>query len=151
MSKDMETTEHRSPTLGYLLSDSLRLLRRRFNKRSRGSGLTPALARLLYYIHRDPGSRQIDLAQLLEVTPVTLGRMLDRLARLHYITRTPDPVDRRVVRVFTTEAAAPTIDQLSSFVNEGTRAALAGISQERQQQLFELLEQIILNLNRNTP
>jgi len=147
----MDTSEQRSPTLGYLLSDALRLLRRRFNQRSRGSGLTPALARLLYYIHRDPGSRQIDLALLLEVTPVTLGRMLDRLSRLQYITRTPDPVDRRVVRVFTTEAATPTIHQLSSIVNEGTLAALAGISNDRQQQLFETLEQIIHNLNRNTP
>jgi len=140
----------KTPTLGYLIADTLRLLRRRFNRKSRGSDLTPALARLLYYIHRDPGSRQIDLALLLEVTPVTLGRMLDRLARLNFISRTPDNVDRRVVRVYATEHALPTIQQLNLIVEDGTKAALMDISPAERQQLFTTLEKIISNLNRNS-
>lgn len=146
----MNTPLSYPPTLGYLIADTLRLLRRRFNRRSRGSGLTPALARLLYYIHRDPGSRQIDLAQLLEVTPVTLGRMLDRLSRQNYITRTPDAVDRRVVRVYSTDSANPIVQQLNAIVDEGTKAALVGINETERHQLFTTLETIIANLNKNS-
>ena len=77
-------------SLGPVFADSLRLLRRDFYARTKGLGLTPALARLLLYVAREPDSRQTDLAARLEVTPVTLGRMVDRLVQRGYVRRLAD-------------------------------------------------------------
>jgi DNA-binding MarR family transcriptional regulator len=71
------------------------------------------------------------------------------LSRQKLITRTPDSVDRRVVRVYATDAASPIINQLTQIVEDGTQEALAGFNGEEQSQLFDYLERIITNLNRN--
>ena len=62
--------------LSYLLVDAVRLLRRDFRERSKGMRLTPALAKLLFYVHRNPGSRQADLAARSEDTSVAATRVV---------------------------------------------------------------------------
>ncbi|HXQ64318.1 MAG TPA: MarR family transcriptional regulator, partial [Steroidobacteraceae bacterium] len=99
-------------SLGYLLADAVRLLRREFRARSTGLELTPALARLLFHVHREPGSRQSTLAARLEVTPVTLGRMVDRLATRGYVRRVLDTVDRRAFRVYVERAGEPLVGRM---------------------------------------
>ena len=137
--------------LGYLLVDAVRLLRRDFRARSKGMRLTPALAKLLFYIHRDPGSRQTELAQRLEVTPVTLGRMIDRLAERRYVRRVPDPADRRALRVYIDRAGEPLVGRMDRQSLETTARALNGFSRTEQAALIRQLNRICTNLSDGAP
>jgi MarR family transcriptional regulator, transcriptional regulator for hemolysin len=133
-------------SLGYLLADNLRLIRRDFRQRNVDLGLTPALARLLYYVHRQPGSRQTDLAVLLDVSAVTLGRMLDRLALGHFIRREQDPADRRATRIYIDGPGEPVVNQLASMGLMTQNQAMQGFTDAERDQLFALLIRVQNNL-----
>lgn len=143
----MAADEAPSRTLGYLLVDAVRLLRRDFRTRSKGMRLTPALAKLLFYIHREPGSRQTELAQRLEVTPVTLGRMIDRLVERRYVRRVPDPADRRALRVYIDRAGEPLVGRMDRQSIETTARAFRGFSRTEQAALLGQLNRICANLS----
>src|SRR5258708_37007066 len=87
--------ESNAPTLGFLLHDVARLLRRRFEQNARGSGLTRSQWHVLAYLAQNEGINQSGLAVLLEIEPITLGRIVDKLQILGLIERRPDPSDRR--------------------------------------------------------
>ncbi len=93
-------------SLGFLLADVFRLLRQNFQRRLEGSSLTLAQARALVYLSRHEGVRQVDLAEMLEVQPITLARLIDQLADAGLVERRSDPADRRAYRMFLTPAAA---------------------------------------------
>ena len=134
-------------SLGYLLVDAVRLLRRDFRARSTGMRLTPALAKLLFYVHREPGSRQTELAARLEVSPVTLGRMVDRLAERRYVRRAPDPADRRALRVYIDRAGEPLVGRMDRQSAATTARALRGFSSAEQAALIRQLTRICSNLS----
>ena len=138
------------PSLGYAFADLLRLLRRDFYSRASGFGLTPALARVLFHVHRAPGSRQTDLAARLEVTPVTLGRMIDRLVDRGYVRRDQDAADRRAVRVYVAPRGEPLVARMAQIA-EGTKArALQGIGPRQRRTLYSLLSRVAENLGGET-
>jgi DNA-binding MarR family transcriptional regulator len=130
-----------------VFADVLRLLRRDFYARTEGLGLTPALARLLLYVARAPDSRQIDLATRLEVTPVTLGRMVDRLVERGCLRRVADATDRRAYRVRITAAAEPLVARLERIATATRERALAGFSAADRRQLLRYLRQLHTNLD----
>jgi MarR family transcriptional regulator for hemolysin len=136
-----------APSLGHLVSDVLRLLRRDFYSRASGPGLTPALTRLLFCVHRQPGARQSDLAALLDVTPVTLGRMIDRLVKRGYVRRRSDPSDRRVARVHLAPGGVPIVAQMTRIGALTTARAMRGLTRQERAQLYELLERLHANLS----
>jgi hypothetical protein len=84
-----------SPALGFLLHEVARLLRRRFEQNARGSGLTRSQWQVLTYLAQNEGINQARLAELIEIEPITLGRIADKLETLMWITRNPHPTDRR--------------------------------------------------------
>src|SRR5258708_21469911 len=84
-----------APTLGFLLHDVARLLRKRFEQNARGSGLTRSQWQVLAYLAKNEGINQSGLADLLEIEPITLGRIVDKLQMLGLIERHPHPSDRR--------------------------------------------------------
>lgn len=93
-------------SLGFLLADVSRLMRRAFQQRLEGSSLTLAQARALVYVARHEGVRQVDLAEMLEVQPITVARLIDQLADAGLVERRADPSDRRAYRMFLMPAAA---------------------------------------------
>ncbi len=101
-------------TFGFLLHDTARLLRRDFERRSKSTGLTRAQWSVLAYVARNQGSNQAALADMLEIEPITLVRLLDKLEAAGLVERRPDPADRRVRRLYLTEATGPLLAQLSS-------------------------------------
>ncbi|MBS0373645.1 MAG: MarR family transcriptional regulator [Proteobacteria bacterium] len=133
-------------SLGYLLTDVVRLMRRDFYTRTGPVGLTPALTRLLFYVHRDPGSHQTALAQRLDVTPVTLCRMVDRLAQRGFVRREPDPADRRAVRVFVAPRGEPLVERMTQVADETRARALRGLKPGERRALLKLLGQMAGNL-----
>jgi len=102
----------RQDSLGFLLADVSRLIRRAFRQRLEGSSLTLAQARALIYVARHEGVRQVDLAEMLELQPITLARLIDQLADAGLVERRADPADRRAYRMFLKPAAAAHLDAI---------------------------------------
>lgn len=94
-------------SLGFMLADLSRMMRQAFQRRLEGSSITLAQARALVYLARHQGIRQIDLAKLLEVQPITLARLIDQLAEAGLVERHADAADRRAYRMYLTDAATP--------------------------------------------
>src|SRR5919205_2079152 len=83
-------------TLGFLLHDAARLLRKRFEQNARGLGLTRSQWQVLAHLAEREGIHQGALAEILEVEPITLVRILDRLQTAGFVERRLHEKDRRV-------------------------------------------------------
>lgn len=135
-----------SDSIGVLLSDAARLLRRRFDARARCIGVSRAQWQVLFALSRSEGINQAALAERLEVETITVGRMVDRLEDAGLVERRADPADRRAWRLFLTAPAHPILAQLQG-VATGVRAEmLAGLSADDEAQLHALLLQLRTNL-----
>ncbi|MFM9882080.1 MAG: MarR family winged helix-turn-helix transcriptional regulator [Burkholderiales bacterium] len=133
-------------SLGFLLADVSRLMRRAFQQRLEGSTLTLAQARALVYVSRNEGVRQVDLADLLEVQPITLARLIDQLAEAGLVERRPDPVDRRAYQVFLTRAAAPQLAAIEQVAKTIRAEALHGFSEQQAAKALSALGKMRDNL-----
>jgi DNA-binding MarR family transcriptional regulator len=117
-----------SDSIGFLLSDTARLLHHRFDERARAHGATRAQWKALLAVSRNEGIHQSGLADLLEVEPITLCRMVDRLEDAGLVERRRDPADRRAWQIFLTDKAHPVLAQLHEVADTLTARALAGLS-----------------------
>lgn len=136
----------RKDGLGFLLADVSRLMRRAFQRELAGSSLTLAQGRALVYVSRHEGVRQIELADLLEVQPITLARLLDQLAAVGLVERRPDPDDRRAYRIYLTPAAAPHLAAIEQVAVVVRSEALRGVSEADADTLLAALRQMRDNL-----
>lgn len=136
--------------IGTMLAQVARLLRRRFDERARGIGVTRPQWQVLTLLKRNEGINQGGLAELLEVEPITLGRMIDRLQDADLVVRRADPNDRRAWRLHVTERGEDLIEQLRPFSRETFAVALEGIGDEDQRQLMATLDRMRSNLSRRT-
>ncbi len=137
-----------SETIGFLLNDSARLFRRAFNARTRSSGITALQWRLITYLKRHAGIRQGPLAELIEVEPITLSRMVDRLAEADLVERRPDPTDRRAWQLYLTPRAADLLNEMRSVAEQLTEDATEGLNAGERDQLIALVERVRANLSR---
>jgi DNA-binding MarR family transcriptional regulator len=134
-------------SLGFLLGDVSRLLRRSFDARARTIGVTRPQWRVLTMLIRHEGINQGGLADLLDVEAITLCRMVDRLADAGLVERRPDPGDRRAWRLFLTEKAHPLLAELK-ILGEGLfEEAMSGLSDSEQTKLATMLELVRSNLS----
>ncbi len=115
---------------GFLLADLSRLMRQAFQQRTGASNLTLAQARVLLYVARHEGIRQVELAGLLEVQPITLARLIDHLHEEGLVERRNDPSDRRAYHLHLTPAATPRLQALREVVAEVRADALRGVDPE---------------------
>ncbi|OYY72714.1 MAG: transcriptional regulator [Sphingomonas sp. 28-63-12] len=132
--------------IGFLISDVSRLMRRQFDERARVIGVTRAQWRTLTMLNRNEGINQGKLAELLEVEPITLCRMVDRLEEAGHVERRRDPHDRRAWQIYLTDSARPLIDDLRAIADTMFAEALAGIDPQRQSQFIATLNDIRANL-----
>ena len=95
-----------------LLIDLARLLRTEADRRARGFGMTRAQWAILNRVSQTPGLSQRELAEIIEVEPITVARLVDRLEALGLVERRAVPADRRIWRLHLREAAAPVLAQL---------------------------------------
>ena len=101
--------------LMFLLHDVARLMRVDADKRARAHGMTRAQWGILIWLERQPGLSQKELAEILEVEPITVARLIDRLETRGMVERRPDPKDRRANRLFLTESGRQLVDDLDSL------------------------------------
>jgi len=142
---------HTEPTFGFLVSDVARMLRRVFDQRARQIGLSLAQARALLYLARCEGINQACLAVLLEVQPISLARLLDRMGTAGWIERRADPSDRRVHLLYLTDKARPLIDELQRMSAETRSDALAGFSDAEKDMAMRLMTRVHGNLSVRVP
>jgi len=133
-------------TIGFLLNDAARLMRKDFERRTRSLGLTRAQWQALFHLARNEGCNQATLADLLEVEPITLARLVDRLEAGGLVERRPDPGDRRARLLFLGERAHPLLEQLRALGAETREIALAGIDEDERNLLMSLLTKMRANL-----
>lgn len=133
-------------SIGFLVGDVARLLRRNFNRRAQALGLSQAQWRALAYLSRQQGVSQASLADRLEIQPITLVRLLDRLQAAGLVTRRPDPHDRRAFRLYLTDRAQPLLARVWSIATQTREQALAGMPIQRQRMLIKSLQHLRQNL-----
>jgi DNA-binding MarR family transcriptional regulator len=132
--------------IGFLVADTARRLRSEFAGRLQGTGLTLAQARVLLHVAREPGLRQVELAELLEVAPITLARLMDRLEGHGLVERRPDECDGRAYRIFATRAAASTLAAIERVSDVLVRETLQGVSAADAQIVAACLQRMRANL-----
>jgi MarR family transcriptional regulator for hemolysin len=138
--------EANSSTLDFLLHDVARLFKRRFEQNARGSGLTRSQWQVLMYLAQNEGISQSGLAELLDVEPITLCRIVDKLQTRGLIERHPDPSDRRVWLLHLTSAARPKLSQLRRLGEVTRGEALAEVPEADTERLLKTLQALKANL-----
>lgn len=133
-------------TFGFLISDTSRALRRRFDERARQIGVTRTQWRVLSALARNEGINQGGLADLMEVEPITLGRMIDRLEDAGLVERRRAPTDRRAWNIYLTDKARPLLDQLRAIAATMTADALDGITADDLAVVTATLTRVRANL-----
>jgi DNA-binding MarR family transcriptional regulator len=110
-----------------LLNDLARSIRTEADRRARFQSMTRAQWMILAWVNRTPGLSQRELAEIVEVEPITIGRLVDRLETRGLVERRPDPDDRRIWRLHLREAADPVLAELSVHRAEILRIVTEGI------------------------
>lgn len=134
-------------SLGFLLADVSRMMRRTFQQRLKGSSLTLAQARALRYVSRHEGVRQVELATLLEVQPITLARLIDQLAHAGFVERRPDSSDRRAYKIFLTPDATPQLAAIDKVAAAIRADALRGFDEQQAAAVLSALGKMRDNLS----
>jgi len=133
--------------LGFLIHDSARLLRKRFEIKGAAHGLSAAQWRLMVRLVKEEGVAQARLAELLEIEPISVSRLLDRMEEGGWIERRQDAGDRRVRMIFPTDKSRAAFAEIKSMAGEVYEVALSGLAAEERQTLVKALNTIITNLS----
>jgi len=131
---------------GYRLADNSRQLRRLFDERVRSLGLTAAQARLLLSLERNPDENQVFHADQLEIEPITLTRIVDRLEEAGWVERRSDPGDRRARILHLTDKSRGIVTRLRATVETLFEDMLGGFDPGERAAFASLLERIGANL-----
>jgi MarR family transcriptional regulator for hemolysin len=140
------TDRQPEPSIGFLIADVARLMRRNFDRRAQQIGLSRAQWQVLAWLKRNEGISQAGLADLLELSPMTLVRLIDKLETAGLVQRRPRPGDRRSYQLYLADHAHPLLDRLWEMGAETRRQAQAGISKQDEATLMSALATIRRNL-----
>ena len=145
----MSNDSHQS--FGALLAETSRLLGRRFDQQARLSGSTRAQWHAMFKIARHEGLKQAELADMLEIEPITLTRMLDRMEEGGWVVRRADPGDRRKRLLFLTDKAREALVEMRALAQTIYDDALVGLTAAEAQELMRLLLRVRENLSAPAP
>src|SRR5579871_1750861 len=130
----------------FIINDVARMLKTYADYRGAQFGVTRAQWAVLARLDRFEGLKQAELAEMLDLQPITLTRLLDRLCDNGLIERRSDPNDRRAKRLFLTPAARPLLEQLGALGEEMMATALAGVARGSVEQIVAQLAVVKENL-----
>jgi DNA-binding MarR family transcriptional regulator len=131
---------------GYRLADNSRQLRRLFDERVRELGITGPQARLLLSLERHPDQNQAFYAERLEIEPITLTRIVDRLEDAGWIARQADPADRRARILHLTDKSRGIVTRLRVNVEGLFDEMLTGFAPAERDLFAQMLGRIAANL-----
>lgn len=135
-------------SLGFLLRDTSRLMRRRFVQRAKEAGLNLNRSEALVLVHvsQSPGTSQTRLANALDIETISVVRLIDTLQDAGLIERRPHPTDRRIRTLWLTPAAEAALTQIQAIAGFVDAQALTDLSEKEHQKLLYLLDTIRSNL-----
>ncbi|HVO13829.1 MAG TPA: MarR family transcriptional regulator [Alphaproteobacteria bacterium] len=138
--------------LALLLHDTARLLRKRFDRYARASaGITRAQFATLAILARNEGLTQVALAEQLEITPITLARLIDRLEAEGWVERRRDPDDRRAHRLFLRQAGRDVLERVRPLAQRFLEETFADLSPQARLQLIDTLTVVRGSLSERDP
>jgi DNA-binding MarR family transcriptional regulator len=138
-------------TLPFEIAETAHALRKAFDRRAVGMGVTRAQWKVLFRLERQAGLRQIELADMLDIEPITLSRIVDRLEEAGLVERKADPADRRAWRLHVTARAQPLIQKLRGVADEMISEAFAGIDPKEIEITRAVLGRVRENASRAAP
>lgn len=138
-------------SFGFLLKDLSRLYSSNFERHAAPLGLTLGQCKLLGYLQRNEGISQSRLAFLTDTDPMTLSRLIDRMAADGLVERRPDPTDRRARRLFLCESALPVLDEIWRLADVARGEAMSGLSLNERGLLMQLMLRVHANLDALMP
>jgi DNA-binding MarR family transcriptional regulator len=121
----------------FLLHDTARLLRHEADRRAGVHGMTRAQWVILFWLERKPGLSQKELAELLEVEPITVARLIDRLEARGMVERRADPHDRRIWRLHLCPPSQPVLAEMHAEGADMMRMAAQGLDESTLAKLRE--------------
>jgi MarR family transcriptional regulator for hemolysin len=130
----------------FTIMDVARLLKTYADQRARQFGVSRAQWAVLMRIDRNEGLKQSELAEMLDLQPITLTRLLDRLADNGLIERRADPNDRRANRLYLKPAAKPLLGRLGDLGTDMMETVLDGISSNSVERMLKELTAVKDNL-----
>ena len=136
----------RMRNFGFLLKDVSRRYVLRFEQRAREISLTLPQCKALVRLEKNQGVSQARLAEIAEVEPMTMVRILDRMEADGLIERRPDPVDRRARCLYLTRKAKPLLDKIWRLSELSRAETFAGISRQEREAFMDLLERMHSNV-----
>lgn len=128
------------------IGETAHALRRAFDRRAATLGITRAQWRVLAHLERRPGQRQVDLADRLDVEPITLCRIVDRLEEAGLVERRRDPDDRRAWQLHLRETAGPLLGKLHAMADQLSDEVFAGISAQESGTTRDVLTRLRANV-----
>jgi len=134
-------------SFGVLITDVTRLMRKHFDRRAERFNLTRAQWRALKRVSYSEGMSQSELAEVLELEPIAIGRVIDRLQKAGFVERRADPSDRRAWRLYLTRRAHAVVDDMESISAKLFREAQRGISAADLKTMIGVLARMKDNLN----
>jgi DNA-binding MarR family transcriptional regulator len=132
-------------TIPFEIGETAHALRKAFDRLAVGLGVTRAQWKVLFKLTRTPGLRQVELADMLDLEPITLCRIVDRLEEAGLVERTRDPDDRRAWRLHVTAKAQPLVDKLQAVGAELVGHAFSGIDPED----IEITRRVLARIREN--
>jgi MarR family transcriptional regulator for hemolysin len=138
-------------TLPFEIGETAHALRKGFDRHAVGLGVTRAQWKVLFKLTRTPGLRQVELADMLDIEPITLCRIVDRLEEAGLVERTRDPADRRAWRLNVTAQAQPLIEKLRAVAAKLVDEAFAGIDPGDLEIARQVLARVRENVGRGAP
>jgi DNA-binding MarR family transcriptional regulator len=132
--------------LPFEIAETAHAMRRAFDRRASSLGVTRAQWKVLFRLTRYPGLRQVELAEMLDVEPITLSRIVDRLQEAGLVERAADPADRRAWRLQVTEKAKPLVAKLRTLGTELVEEAFKGVEESELERVRSVLAQVRENL-----
>jgi len=141
-------SQHPERDLFFLLHDVARLVRVEADKRARQRGMTRAQWALLIMLERNPGLTQKEIADLLEVEPISVARLVDRLETSGLVERRPDAADRRVWRLHLLPAAAGALAEIAVQRAELASLISGDVPTSLREAMIEGLRQMKSNILR---
>ena len=134
--------------LAWEIAETSRMMRRFYDRRASALGVTSAQWRVLLRLAREPGLKQVELAERMDVEPITACRIVDRLEEASLVERQRDPEDRRAWRLVLTEKAEPILMRLRALAEEMSGEAFEGMSSEEVDAMRGKLARIRENVSR---
>ena len=137
-------------TLPFEIAETAHALRRAFDRRATGLGVTRAQWKVMFRLDRSPGLRQVELADMLDIEPITLCRIIDRLEESGLVERRGDPTDRRAWLLYLADSARPLKAKLDALGDAMIAEAFADIDPAELEKMKALLARIRDNVGRGS-